>query len=138
MSRVLHSERQASVAIHDTNRLAHAGGGSEVRGVYTACRVSLHGGSDSNRTNANPRYKRRPFQQRCPVVRDECCHLVQTARKPLMTISIAARISLQLLSSPAAPPPLANPARNEPTNARKWKERSYLSGDTSLLNWHVQ
>lgn len=52
-----------------------------------------------------------------------CCYLVQTARNPLMTISIAARISLQLLSSPAAPPPLANPARNEPKHARKNKKR---------------
>ena len=35
-----------------------------------------------------------------------------------MTISIATRISLLLLSSFAAPPPLASPARNEPVHKR--------------------
>lgn len=49
--------------------------------------------------------------------------LVQTAKNPLMTIEIAARISLQVLSSLAAAPPLANPARNEPVGHRDQDRR---------------
>lgn len=40
-------------------------------------------------------------------------YLVHTAKKPLMTIEIAARTSLFLLSSGAIPPPLASPAKKD-------------------------